>query len=295
MTKEPVITDEFIKKMVKKELLSNKDKYDDGECANIPAMLAIVADIMDYYIENDSGISNIKEFNLVPPGIERSGKFFGYVEDHKLIFVDTTKLPKELLINTKDDISENQSKKYKTLISKYYKNDCILTGQYIMLKYNNIYTGPSFVVDKEQYIDILAALFFFNKQLFIKALDVQLKERNLYVGHAIKKCAEILVESYLIYNSSKKKDDMLLEYRNSNLFTDIESLTYNDEYNDGILGDNLHRIGRITTDTLNGLLAYVRNDNYDKRKLKKILGKKCYKYCIKQIENRCENNFRYKY
>lgn len=255
----------------------------------LPAVLSIYADLVDIHNAESNTkrcMADIVNCPFESNGNECkncSGKFrqvYIYNKEHKLIF----SLPKDLPSNIRIDNTPLRKKRNKNF-EKHESNLVIVVGEVILKHYLNIHWNK-YCCSIENYVDILASLFFFCPDILRCALENEIQSNKIdyNVVRAINRCLDIFM---LFDQMIRNHKGEMYEYEEEALLTISSKCPINEIVQivmlNGIIKlnsiDRAGIIARLATDNFQILCDWMSKHSWKRRKIKKVLGRMNYK-CI---------------
>lgn len=256
----------------------------------LPAVLSIYADLVD--IHNSESNTKKCTADIVKCPIDGSNcneytncngilrQVYIYNEEHKLIF----SLPEDLPSNIWIDNFRLNKRNNKNL-TKHEKNLEIMIGEVILKHYSNI-SWKHYCCSIDNYVDILASLFFFCPDILWCALENEMQNNPIdyNVRRAINRCFDIFTLFDQMIRNNKGE---MYEYKNEAILTICNGCQIN-EIVQIVIQQNIKNldpidragiIARLATDNFQILCDRMSTQSWEKNKIKKILGKTNYK-CI---------------
>lgn len=255
----------------------------------LPAVLSIYADLVD--IHNSE--SNTKECraDIVRCPIKSNcneykncnctlRQVYIYNEEHKLIFREPQNLPSNILINnTRLNIIDNKN------LKNHEKNLEIIIGEVILKHYSNI-QWIKYCCSIDNYVDILASLFFFCPDILWCALENEMRNDQIdyNVMRAINRCLDIFTLFDQMIRKHKGemyeyKDKAILIINNECQINEITQIVIQQNIKNLNPIDRAGIIARLATDNFQILCDHISTQSWEKKKIKKNLGRTNYK-CI---------------
>lgn len=269
------------------------DRSKGEEIRYLPAILSISADLMDIhdaeeYAEScEMTIVKCEKHNC-EGGLgcaDRRRTFCKYNENHTLIFEEGKNLPDALRISN----GEDEEKKWDVPLEVEKGFLVKIKGEVLYRYYDKRVWGKCFC-SLENYIDILAGVFFFCPQILWKAILNEMD--HLKVGNdenvkrAIAKCLDI----YILLDREEKRyggdfyrhvGEIFVEISNLHRICEIEDIILQEEKTVWKREDRLMSISEAGNNGINLIRSRLTENKWNKTDACKVFGRENYDYLKK--------------